>query len=262
MTLPETSAVAPATSPSDVATARARRRSPGPLFFVALALAVVLTSTLAIVAVENRLHQSAPGLLRVSGLPSSVPTSRAQLMGLSPVPPRAAPGFTLTDQNAHTLSFSSFRGRVVVLEFMDPHCVDICPLVSREFVDAYHDLGKSADKVIFMAVNVNRYFAGVASMATFSREHQLSTIPSWHFFTGPLAALSAVWRDYGITVEAPHPNGDIIHTSLVYFIDPSGHERYIAVPQANYTKAHKAFLPGSSLASWGRGIAEVAKSLS
>ena len=43
-------------------------------------------------------------------------------MALSPVPARAAPGFTLTDQDGHVLPLSALRGRVVVLEFMDPHC--------------------------------------------------------------------------------------------------------------------------------------------
>ena len=35
------------------------------------------------------------------------------------------------------LSLSAFRGRAVVLEFMDSRCTGICPLVSREFIDAY-----------------------------------------------------------------------------------------------------------------------------
>ena len=60
------------------------------------------------------------------------------------------------------------RGKVVVLEFMDPHCVDICPIVSQEFVDAYHDLGPLAAKVVFVAVNVNQYHATVADIAAFS----------------------------------------------------------------------------------------------
>ena len=59
-------------------------------------------------------------------------------MELSPVPARAAPGFTLTDQDGHVLPLSALRGKVVVLEFMDPHCTDICPIVSAEFTEAYH----------------------------------------------------------------------------------------------------------------------------
>jgi len=45
---------------------------------------------------------TAMDLPRVSGLPADMPTSPASL-----------------------------RGKVVVLRFMDPHCTDICPLVSQ-----------------------------------------------------------------------------------------------------------------------------------
>ncbi len=52
-----------------------------------------------------------------------------------------------------------------------------------------HDLGAAASRAVFIAVNVNPCYPGVASMAAYSTEHQLTTIPSWHFFTGPLATL-------------------------------------------------------------------------
>ena len=182
-------------------------------------------------------------------------------MGLSPVPAQAAPGFTLTDQNGRAIPLSAFRGKVVVLEFMDPHCVDICPLVSQEFVDAYHDLGPAAGKVVFAAVNVNQYFNRVPNVLAYSRAHQLSTIPDWHFFTGPVTALQAVWNHYNVLVQAPNPNADIIHTSIVYFIGPDGIERYGASPMADYTNSGSAYLPTGQLTDWGRGIALVAKSL-
>jgi len=87
-------------------------------------------------------EQRQAALLRPTGIPASVSTQLADLMQLSPVPPQAAPGFTLTDQHGRTLSLlASLRGHAVVLEFMDPHCTDICPIVSAEFIDAYHDLG-------------------------------------------------------------------------------------------------------------------------
>ena len=83
-----------------------------------------------------------PGpLLRPTGIPGNISTSLANLMQLSPVPGVRAPGFTFTDQRGHTMPLASLRGKVVVLEFMDPHCTDICPIVSQEFVDAYHELG-------------------------------------------------------------------------------------------------------------------------
>jgi cytochrome oxidase Cu insertion factor (SCO1/SenC/PrrC family) len=197
-------------------------------------------------------------LLRPSGIPASVSTSLADLMQLSPLPHRAAPGFTLTDQHGRTMSLSALRGKVVVLEFMDPHCVDICPIVSQEFVDAYHDLGRAAGKVVFAAINVNQYHASVAAMAGYSREHGLTAIPSWHFFTGPLPELRSAWHAYDIEVQAPSPNADIIHTSAVYFIGPTGQEMFVATPMADHTRKGSAFLPASQLAGWGHGIALLA----
>ena len=119
--------------------------------------------------VLRRDHASSLAQTRVSGIPASVSTSLANLMVLSPVPADRAPGFTLTDQSGHTMSLASLHGKVVVLQFMDPHCTDICPIVSAEFVKAYHDLGPLASKVVFAAVNVNAYHARVQDMAKYTR---------------------------------------------------------------------------------------------
>ena len=230
---------------------------------LATALTVLLVAAVAIPAylILRRDHASALAHTRVSGIPASVSTSLANLMVLSPVPGDRAPGFTLTDQNGHTLSLSSLHGKVVVLQFMDPHCTDICPIVSAEFVKAYHDLGPLASKVVFAAVNVNAYHARVQDMAKYTRAQQLNTIPTWHFFTGPVAALKSVWRGYNIQVYAPNPNADIEHTSAVYFIDPQGRERYLASPEVDHTKSGASYLPASQQIAWGHGIALVARQL-
>ncbi len=222
-------------------------------------MAVVVAGVLAYLVVRHRDQQAA--LSRPAGIPASVSTPLADLLQLSPVPAMRAPGFALTDQNGRVLSLASFRGHPVVLEFMDPHCVDICPIVSQEFIDARRDLGAAAARTLFIAVNVNPNFASVRDVAAYSAEHQLTAIPTWDFFTGPLATLRAVWRAYDISVAAPSRNADIIHTSEVLFIDPSGRERYLAVPMADYTASHKAYLPAGLLAQWGQGIALVSRAL-
>ncbi|MDA8318989.1 MAG: SCO family protein [Actinomycetota bacterium] len=237
-----------------------RPRGIGGLIIGLLCATLVAAGVLAYLVVRHRDEQAA--LNRPTGIPASVSTPLADLMQLSPVPATRAPGFTLTDQNGRVLSLASFRGHPVVLEFMDPHCVDICPIVSQEFINAYRNLGPAAARTVFIAVNVNPYYTSVRDMAAYSAEHQLTTIPTWHFLTGPLATLQAVWRAYDISVAAPSRNADIIHTSEVLFIDPSGRERYLAVPMADYTASHKAYLPAGLLAKWGQGIALVSRALS
>jgi cytochrome oxidase Cu insertion factor (SCO1/SenC/PrrC family) len=230
-----------------------------------LALSGVIILTLIIGAFafqEMRFkHTAANALIRPSGLPTSISTSLANLMALSPIPNTAAHDFTLTDQRGVTTSLRSFRGRAVVLDFMDPHCVDICPIVSQELLDAHRNLGASANRVVFLAVNVNQFATSVGAVNAFSREHQLTSLPSWHFFTGSAAMLRSVWRAYGVAVNAPSPQADVVHSSLIFFIDAKGRERYLANPTDLRTATGKAYLPADSLASWGTGIALVLKSL-
>jgi cytochrome oxidase Cu insertion factor (SCO1/SenC/PrrC family) len=237
-------------------------RAPSNRVLVVLGVVVLLAAAFAVVSIRiHNQRDASAATVRASGLPTNVPTSIASEMGLAPVPHRVAANFVLTDQHGVSRSMASFRGHSVVLEFMDPHCTDICPIVSQEFVDAYRDLGGLATTVDFVAVNVNQYHATVADMARYSNAHELGRVPTWHFFTGPIAALKGVWRDYGIEVAAPNPNADIIHTSIVYFIDARGRERFVAFPIDDHTKVGTAYLPANQIASWGHGIALVSMGL-
>jgi protein SCO1 len=235
------------------------RRMLATIALTAMVIAIGLTATA--YGLIRHARGSSRGYDRPSGIPASITDSQVDLMELSPVPDRSAPGFTLTDQDGRVLPLSAFRGKVVVLEFMDPHCTDICPIVSAEFNDAYRDLGRLAGQVVFAAVNVNQYHHAVADVAAYSRAHQLTSIPSWHFLTGPVPRLRAVWTAYNIAVQAPGPDADIVHSSVVYFIDRAGRERYIASPQADHTSSGSSYLPADQIAAWGRGIAQVARVL-
>lgn len=202
-----------------------------------------------------------PSAIRPTGIPADVPTDLASMMGLSPDRPGPAPDFTLDDQHGQTVSLSSFRGHPVVLEFMDPHCTDICPIISQEFIRAFADLGRRGPDVVFLAVNVNQYHNTIADTLAYTNEHGLSAIPTWHFVTGPVPALRSVWRSYGISVDAPSPNADVVHSSVVFFLDSHGIERYSAVPTDDHTSSGSAYLPAGQLDEWGHGIALVVKSL-
>jgi len=237
------------------------RRLPGLVVIEICVATLIFVAIIGYVAFRVRQHQE--GLLvRPAGIPASISTRVADMMQLSPVPVTGAPGFTLTDQAGHTVSLASFRDRVVVLEFMDPHCTDLCPIVSQEFIAAYQDLGRLASRVVFVAVNVNHYHLQVADVAAFSSEQRLTTIPSWHFVTGTYPSLQAVWQAYNVAVYAPGPNADVQHSSVMYFIDRQGRERYLASPMVDHTPAGSSYLPADQITTLGQGIAQVARQLS
>lgn len=227
----------------------------------ALTVTVLVAGLFVILATRNNAQPNTSSPIRVSGLPASISTPLANLMALSPIPNIPAHAFTLTDQRGRSLSLATFKGRVVVLDFMDPHCIDICPIVSQELIDAYKGLGTQASHVVFLAVNINRFHTNVAAIRQFTNEHLLSSIPSWHFMTGAPKVLKPIWADYGVTVVAPSPTTDVIHSSFIYFINQKGQERYLANPTDFHTAGGKAFLPANPLAAWGRGIALVIRSM-
>ena len=251
-------------APSDQLTPRTEPSSGWPVNrVIVVALSVALVTALAAAFVLRGRNQLVGQQGSVAGrdLPATISHSLAYTMGLSKLPGRPAPSFTLVDQHGRSMSTADLKGHPVVLEFIDPHCTDICPIMSQELITAYHALGSAASKVIFLAVNVNPWHTDVASMATYSDAHGLKTLPTWHFLTGPPSRLRAVWQSYHVSVSAPDPATDVVHTSVVYFIDPHGRERYVAFPTADHSSSGEAFLPATATAAWGKGLALVATSL-
>ena len=181
------------------------------------------------------------------GWPSGPLRDLTKLTSLDGVP---APGFTLSDQHGRTVSLASLRGKIVVLESMDPDCTLACPITSRQFIEAARALGKRSSEVVFVGVNVNQYHAATADVLRFSKVHRLERLPNWHFLTGTTPALERVWRAYRIVVR-PSRTGDVAHTDAMYFIDRRGRARWVAAPE--YDKA--------TIAQWGAAIADIADHL-
>lgn len=221
------------------------------LSFGALPFAVSLALAMAVTAYAGRAGASS-GLSLAAGSSGSVTTE--QLMNLSPLQPRQAPGFTLTDQHGRRVTLAGFRGKAVLLGFYDPRCTQVCPVVAQMLVQAEKDLGRRADRVAFVGVNVDPAAESVADVRRFSAVHGLAGLPNWYFLTGPTDRLAAVWGDYGIEVSLPAGAAETVHGDYLYFLDPLGTERYLAEPLAGQRNG-AGYLPAGTIATWGQGIA-------
>jgi cytochrome oxidase Cu insertion factor (SCO1/SenC/PrrC family) len=146
-----------------------------------------------------------------------------------------APNFQLTDQNGSMISLSDFRGKVVVLTFMDSACKDTCPITAVHFREVYKQLDKNeADQVAFLGVNVNVEASAVTDVMETTRAWHLDEIPSWHFMTGSQASLEPVWKNYGVSATHSHEGNSIVHTPGTFLIDRLGQKRwYISTPFSN-----------------------------
>ena len=141
-----------------------------------------------------------------------------------------APDFKLRDQNNQPVSLKQFRGKVVVMAFIDSHCTTICPLTTQSMLDALRLLGPAAKNVQLIGINSNLEATGISDVAAYTKAHQMQG--RWEFLTGSLAKLKAVWRDYHVYVAALR--NDIDHEPVFYLIDPAGHERVLYVTQMSY----------------------------
>ena len=138
-----------------------------------------------------------------------------------------APDFSLTDQNGSVIDLFEFRGKVVVLTFMDSKCQDTCPLTAAQLRQAYRQFDRNeANQVAFIGINVNNETNTIADVYEITKTWRLEEIPSWHFLTGSRQELETIWRDYGIAVVSNPDGNEIMHTPGVFLIDPSGQKRW------------------------------------
>ncbi len=225
-------------------------RHSGRVLLITLASAVTLGAITGAVLALTRTSASPSGEAGPAGYPK-ISAATVNLMGLVPLqPPRTAPLFTLVDQRDQRVSLASLHGRVIVLEFMDSRCTNLCPIISHEYALAAKRLASTTSEVEFVAVNVNARHAKVSDVAAFSRKYGLESLPHWHFLTGPPNVLKRVWKAYGVSVYDT-PSAGVVHGVDMYFIDDQSRMRWVASP--GYDQA--------LIARWGNGIATVVRSL-
>jgi cytochrome oxidase Cu insertion factor (SCO1/SenC/PrrC family) len=149
----------------------------------------------------------------------------------SPLGGRPAPDFRLKDQFGHTVSLSQFRGRAVLLAFVDSRCSTICPLTTTSMLQAVRLMGAAGRHVQLLGINANPDATRVANVRDYSAAHGM--MHNWDFLTGTLAQLKQVWKDYHVYISAI--KGNIDHEPAVYLIRPDGREQSIFLTQMAYS---------------------------
>jgi cytochrome oxidase Cu insertion factor (SCO1/SenC/PrrC family) len=143
----------------------------------------------------------------------------------------AAPDISLVNQFSQPMSLSQFRGKVVILAFVDSQCTDVCPLTTVSMVEARELLGAAGSQVQLLGVNANPTASSVSDVMAYTQAHAM--VNQWDFLTGPAAQLQAVWKAYHIAVQIE--SGDIDHTPAVYVIDQRGRERELYLTTMAYS---------------------------
>jgi cytochrome oxidase Cu insertion factor (SCO1/SenC/PrrC family) len=191
----------------------------------------------------------------------SLSAALPSFMGLSTPSPRPAPALSLIDQAGHTVAVPSTPPHVVVVTFFDAPCNDICPVLASEIERADAVLGAKASDVEFVTVNTDPHALAASPTSAALGATGIVALPNWHFVTGSLTALNAVWKAYGVSISVSTKTGLEAHNNVVDFIDPGGFLRYRATPFADESRDGVYSLPAAAEARWGQGIAAYAERL-
>jgi cytochrome oxidase Cu insertion factor (SCO1/SenC/PrrC family) len=153
-------------------------------------------------------------------VPRSTPTAvRAQYLPPVGRDLAAAPNFSLDDQDGRKVTLQAYRGRTVLVTFMDPRCTGMCPIIGQELAALERQLPDAAiPPLLVVSVAPGRTGADV--------RHYMSSLtwrPGWHWLLGSQPQLAPVWAAYHVAVQATPE--DVLHDQVLYVVDPQGRIR-------------------------------------
>ena len=195
--------------------ANVRRFASGWMWLTAaLAAGVAIGAGLALV------HRSPPATSMTS------PPTRANASW--PAGAQRAPDFRLVDETGTPISLRLFRGRPVIVTFIDPLCRTLCPFETAALNRVVASIAP-AQRPAVVAVSVNPW--GDSHVNLREDAHRWHLVPQWRWAVGRYGQLAAVWKSYKIGVQvtkrvlAGVTVHEIAHTEASFIIDPAGYQR-------------------------------------
>jgi cytochrome oxidase Cu insertion factor (SCO1/SenC/PrrC family) len=138
-----------------------------------------------------------------------------------------APSFNLVDQSGRPFTLSSFRGRTVVVTFLDPVCTSDCPQIAQEFREADDLLGGAAKNVAMVAIVTNPLYRSIKFTQAFDAQEYLSDLPNWYYLTGTNAQLDRALKGFGASALVEPAGAMVDHSEFADVIDRDGYIRTI-----------------------------------
>lgn len=188
--------------------------------WILVGLLAVIAATVYVVSRTSR--STAPTVAPATELPAETWAAGAH----------RAPAFTLRDEHGRAFSLAAFRGRPVVITFIDPVCRDYCPTEAKE-LNTVAAAFPASQRPVVVAVSVNAFESRPSVLRLDRRKWALG--PQWHWGVGTGSELAKVWKAYKIGVLASTKTiagvtvHRIAHTEAAYVIDGSGYQRALFV---------------------------------
>lgn len=137
----------------------------------------------------------------------------------APLPAQPAPNFTLTDQNGHSVTLSSLRGRPLALSFLYTRCGATCEVIAQQLRGSL-DEQRSPVAVLIISAEPR----GDSPQRTRAFLARASLTGRALYLTGPPATLRRLWREYHVRVPS-EGRQTFDSYAFVMLIDAAGRER-------------------------------------
>lgn len=142
-----------------------------------------------------------------------------------PINTRLGGDFTLSSTREDTQSLSSFKGKLVLLNFGYTHCPDVCPTVLHRMSQVMRALEKDASKVQALFVSFDPARDTVAHL----KSYVTAFYPEMIGMTGTPDQIAATAKQYGVIYfEEPSTSAAgklFAHSDFIYLLDTQGRVR-------------------------------------
>jgi cytochrome oxidase Cu insertion factor (SCO1/SenC/PrrC family) len=149
----------------------------------------------------------------------------------TPLGGRPLPDIRLENQFGQPMSLRQFRGKVLLIGFVDSECTTVCPLTTLAMLEAKQLLGAAGDHVQLLGIDANPDAITVSDVLAYSRAHNM--VNRWDFLTGSLPQLEASWKAFSIYARIDA--GQVDHTPALYVIDAQGREQKVYLTTMAYS---------------------------
>ena len=144
----------------------------------------------------------------------------AAAIALAP-PGAGARTATLIDQNGRAFTFSTLRGKPLIVTFVAAHCTDACPLVNAQFAQAAQRFRQQHVAVRLLTITLDPEHDPPAVMRDLARRFDADA-RSWIVASGTVADVHAVMNAFGVTAQRGRKGYADVHTTFVYIFDKRG----------------------------------------
>jgi protein SCO1 len=138
------------------------------------------------------------------------------------------PNVTLRDAQNKPFAFrpESFRGKVVIVDFIFTTCTTICPALSSVMASVQRGLGEQMGKdVLLLSISVDPVNDTPPVMRAYAQ--RIGAGKDWLWLTGNTGDIARVLRAFGLSTGKPDD-----HPPLILVGDPAGNrwQRWVGVP--------------------------------